>query len=211
MLASRLGPAGGAGAADDPAGGGAGGAGVGRAGDRRQPSIEIEPGRPRACPRPRARASRSSASEPEPLSWPSASLKSLAATAVCETSMPPSKLNLPASSGGSVGSGWPAILTRVSAKAIRLSAELDAMPTARAFGPSSLSVPLKESLPPPASSATSAAWPDAALGADRKVELERRAVDGGAARQRIGPVDRADRGAEIGLLGHHRETRLGSR
>ena len=162
MLASRLGPAVGAAAADDPAGGGTGGSGsAGRAtaaSQRSRSSLAAV-----SLPSTARAGFRVKASEPEKLSWPSASLKSLAATAVCETSMLPSKLNLPASSGGSLGSGWPAIPTRVSTKAIRLSAELEARPTARAFGPSSLKVPLKESLPPPASSATSAAWPEAVL------------------------------------------------
>ena len=43
--------------------------------------------------------------DPEPLSWPRVILKSLAAKAVCEASIAPSKTKLPASSGGSAGSG----------------------------------------------------------------------------------------------------------
>ena len=74
-------------------------------------------------------------SEPEPLSSPSAILKSLAATAVCETSMAPSKLNLPASSGGRAGSGWPLSLTSTPRNVVSCSAEAEAMPASRAFGP----------------------------------------------------------------------------
>jgi len=66
----------------------------------------------------------------------------------------PSKVNRPASSGDRAGSGWPVIFSSVSAKAIRLSAELESRPESRALGPSSLRLPLKESLPPPASRAT---------------------------------------------------------
>ena len=102
-------------------------------------------------------------SEPEPLSSPSAILKSLAATAVWETSMPPSNMNLPASSGGRGGSGWPVSLTRVAMKVVSCSAVIDATPATRAAGPSSLSVPLKPSLPPPACSVTSALCPVAPL------------------------------------------------
>ena len=98
-------------------------------------------------------------SEPEPLSSPSAILKSLAAKAVCETSMPPSNLNLPASNGGNTGSGWPPSLTRVAMNVVSCSAVTDAVPANRAAGPSSLSVPLKPSLPPPAWSVTSALCP----------------------------------------------------
>ena len=102
-------------------------------------------------------------SEPEPLSPASATLKSLAAILVCDTSMPPSKLNLLASSGGSAGTGWPARLSNVATKPVSESAETLAPPTRLALGPSSLSVPLKVSLPPPASSATLAGSPSAPL------------------------------------------------
>jgi hypothetical protein len=98
-------------------------------------------------------------SEPEPLSPARASLKSLAANLVCDTSMPPSKLNLLASSGGSAGTGCPDRLTNVAMKPVSDSAETDATPARLALGPSSLSVPLKVSLPPPASSATLAGRP----------------------------------------------------
>ena len=70
--------------------------------------------------------------------------------------MPPSNRNLPASSGGRTGSGWPLSRTRVPMKVVSESADTEATPATLAAGPSSLSVPLKVSLPPPASSATSA-------------------------------------------------------
>ena len=101
--------------------------------------------------------------EPEPLSPASAILKSRAANWVCDSSMPPSKLNLLASSGGMAGAGWPARPTRVATKAVSDSADTLASPVALAFGPSSLSVPLKPSLPPPASSARLVGRPSPAL------------------------------------------------
>src|SRR5258707_10143590 len=77
--------------------------------------------------------------------------------------MPPSKENLLASSGGNAGAGWPARLTSVEMKMVSESAEMLAIPARLALGPSSLSVPLKLSLPPPASNATPAVWPLAPL------------------------------------------------
>ncbi len=160
--ASRLGPAGGAGAAVAPAGGGVAGA-CGRGGlrHRGQPAVEVEPVGGELASIASA-GFKVSVSEPPALSWPSASLKSLIEIAVCEASTAPSKVNLPASSGGRSGCGWPVILISVSAKPIRLSDELEAMPVSRALGPSSLSLPSKPSLPP-ASRARSTAWPSAAL------------------------------------------------
>ena len=73
--------------------------------------------------------------------------------------MSPSKLNLPARIAGRMGSGWPASFTNVPTKVVRESADAEAMPEILAAVPSSLSVPLKPSLPPPASSVRSAVWP----------------------------------------------------
>ena len=101
--------------------------------------------------------------EPEPLSPASASLKSCAAMRLCESSTPPSKLNVPASNGDSGGTGWPARLTRLATKPDSDSAEAVATPERLAFGPSSESLPLKPSLPPPASSASVVARPSLAL------------------------------------------------
>ena len=86
-------------------------------------------------------------SAPEPLLSPSAILKSLAAKSAWEASIRPSKLNLLENSRGNGGAGWPARLTSVVTKFVSDSADTVAMPPTRAFGPSSLSVPLKPSLP----------------------------------------------------------------
>ena len=86
-------------------------------------------------------------------------MKSRAANAVCETSMPPSKLNRPARIGGRAGSGWPASVTRVPTKVVSCSADAEATPEIFAAAPNSLSVPLKPSLPPPACRERSAVWP----------------------------------------------------
>jgi hypothetical protein len=189
MLASRLGPAGGAGTADDPAGGGVGGSGsAGRAiaaSHRSRSSLAAV-----SLPSIASAGLSVSASEPEKLSWPSASLKSLAATAVCETSTLPSKLNLPASSGGSLGCGWPAILAMVSAKRTRLSAELDGRASARVR--SIRSRYLKESFrrPPPARPRRCGRR---RLGADRRVELSAAVDDGGVAANKACPASRPRR------------------
>src|SRR5258708_11881180 len=100
MLASRLGPAGGAGAAaDDPAGGGVGGSGsAGRAiaaSHRSRSTLAAE-----SLPSIAGAGFKVKASEPEKLSWPSASFKYLAATAVCDTSMLLADLHVPASIRG---------------------------------------------------------------------------------------------------------------
>jgi hypothetical protein len=102
------------------------------------------------------------ASEPEPLSPANAILKSRAAIWVCDSSMPPSNVNLLASVGGRAGTGWPERLTRVAMKPLSESVDTVATPDSFAFGPSSLSLPLKPSLPL-ASSARLVAWPSPAL------------------------------------------------
>ena len=105
MAESRLGPAGGAGTAVAPGSSGGVAAGGGLTGtmaaSHRSRSIFPAESLPST-----ARLGLSvSASEPVALSCPSASRKSLAEIAVCETSTAPSNRNFPASSGGRLGAG----------------------------------------------------------------------------------------------------------